>query len=413
MSKGFFSASTLAQSKQPPSLAPRCGECGLYKHCKSPKMVVTGEGRKRILILAEAPGSEEDERGIQLVGKSGQYLRSALKDLGVSLDIDCWKTNALICRPGGNRTPTDAEIDHCRPNLLRAIKELKPTTIITFGLPALTSVIGHIWKDNLGVMARWVGWKIPLQRYNAWVCPLWHPSYLLREESPVLDLWFNRYLKAAVGLAGRPWETLPDYDRGVEIITSNAEAYEATRQLGSAGGYDFAAFDFETNCLKPETKGAKIVSCSISVGDRTIAFPWTQKTHASTWCSFMQQSIRKIASNMKFEERWSKQVYGHLAGAGDRPVVQNWFCDTMQLAHVLDSRPGITSIKFQSFVRLGAEEWSSHITPFFEPRKDGLNRIDEIALTDLLRYNAQDSLREYLVAKLQLKELKERTDESR
>jgi len=39
-----------------------CGRCGLYKQCISPKMKATGGGEKGILIIAEAPGRQEDEQ---------------------------------------------------------------------------------------------------------------------------------------------------------------------------------------------------------------------------------------------------------------------------------------------------------------------------------------------------------------
>ena len=38
-------------------------------------MSPTGKGRKKILIVAEAPGKQEDRDNIQLVGKVGKYLR--------------------------------------------------------------------------------------------------------------------------------------------------------------------------------------------------------------------------------------------------------------------------------------------------------------------------------------------------
>lgn len=74
-----------------------CEKCGLYKHCISPKMPYTGGGRKKILIIAEAPGKIEDEKNIQLIGRCGQELRTVLSDLGLDLDADFWKTNAVTC----------------------------------------------------------------------------------------------------------------------------------------------------------------------------------------------------------------------------------------------------------------------------------------------------------------------------
>src|SRR3990167_7733579 len=110
MRKGFFSLSSITSPK-PSSEVAKCGLCGLAKTCKSPKMPYTGEGRKKILVVAEAPGRKEDEKGTQLIGQDGQLLRQTLKQLDIDLDWDCWKTNAVICRPPNNITPKEEQIE--------------------------------------------------------------------------------------------------------------------------------------------------------------------------------------------------------------------------------------------------------------------------------------------------------------
>jgi uracil-DNA glycosylase family 4 len=146
MPKGFFHESSLVRQAPQLSLAPKCGTCGIYKTCKSPKMPVHGKGRKGILIVGEAPGATEDEQNRPFCGKSGQFLRDRLKRYGINMDEDCWLTNALICHPANNRKPTPDEIGYCRPNVLKAIRELEPLVILLVGGPAVTSVIGSTWR---------------------------------------------------------------------------------------------------------------------------------------------------------------------------------------------------------------------------------------------------------------------------
>ena len=62
-------------------------------------MPVSGEGRKGVLIVAEAPGYNEDQQGVQLVGNAGQELTRLLFNIGVRMRRDCWLTNSVICRP--------------------------------------------------------------------------------------------------------------------------------------------------------------------------------------------------------------------------------------------------------------------------------------------------------------------------
>jgi uracil-DNA glycosylase family 4 len=399
--KGFFAPPI---SKPPESLIPKCGICGLFKSCRSPKMPVTGEGRLGILVMAEAGGEVEDDRNEQLVGPAGQTLRNSLNKLGIDLDRDCFKTNALICRPtdekGRNRPPSSDEIDYCRPNLTNTINELKPTTIIALGGYAVKSLLGPLWRSDTGKISQWVGWKIPLQKYNAWVCPVYHPSYVMRsdpnKDGPVIQLWFDRHLEEAFELRGRPWDKVPDYKREVKLLF-NSEDVKARvhRYVLNGGGI---SFDYETNRLKPDTKDAEIVCCSVCWrGKETIAYPWTKET-AETTSILLKSELPKIGASIRFEERWTRRILGH--------SVNNWKWDTVLSAHHLDNRPGITSLKFQSFVRLGIETWDNHIKPYLSSVDEtGVNRIRELDMRELMLYCGLDSLCTYKVAELQRQEM--------
>lgn len=404
MPAGFFASSQLAQSKAPPLAVAACGACGLYKSCHSPKMPWTGGGRRKILIVAEAPGAEEDKTGRQLVGAAGQHLRKALERVGVDLEDDCWKTNAVICRPPNNATPEAQKIHYCRPNLDATLRELQPEIIIPLGAVAVAGLIGGHWGNDIGAIGRWVGWQIPSQRLNAWICPTWHPSYIMRCEegkprNAVPAIWWGRHLAAAVALQGRPWAAAPNYGANVRAVADIALAARLVRQIVARGGA--CAFDYETNMLKPEGKAARIVSCSICWrGKKTIAYPWHGDAITATQ-EFLRSPLPKIAANLKFEERWTIKEFGHGA--------RNWVWDTMQAAHVLDNRRGITGLEFQAFIRLGEEKYSDHITPYLKANDEsGANRIlEEIELSDLLKYNGMDSLLEYNIAAQQMDEIGE------
>jgi len=393
---GFFAESTLAKSKTPHTLVPRCDACGLYKACKTPKMQVTGDGGLGVLIIAEAPGATEDARGEQLVGKAGQYLRTILQEIGIDLNRDCWKTNSIVCRPLGNRNPTSNEIEYCRPNILQTIKELRPRMIILLGGAAIRSVIGHYWKSDPGGITRWAGWQIPCQQTNAWICPTFHPSYLLREEDPVLDLLFKQQLASAFELEGTPWGVdIPDYTKQVQRIYDPVDVASAIREIIATNIP--TAIDYETDRLKPEENDTRIICCSLSNGHKTISYPWVGETITATK-EFAKSKCPKIAANIKFEQRWSKRHLGC--------NMRNWYHDTMQCAHVLDNRRGITGLKFQSYARLGQPPYDDHITPFLKSKHpNDKNRIHEVPLRDVLMYCGLDSLLEYLLCQLQRKDL--------
>lgn len=398
--RGFFTASKLT-SKQPiPSLAAKCGMCGLYKHCHSPKMATYGEGRKGILLVGEAPGKEEDEQNRSFVGESGRLLKKQLQQVDVSIDRDCWRTNAVICRPEKNRTPTDKEVGYCRPNLLKTIDQLKPITIVLLGGTAVRSLIGYLWKESTDSIGRWVGWRIPSQSLNAWVCPTFHPAYVLRtrdkrgQSMPGKMLY--DHLKAAASLTSRPWEEVPDYRSEVSVVYDAKDAAKQVR--GMLKRSRPIAFDYETNMLKPDSSNAEVVSCSVSQATgRTIAFPWHGEA-IDAMAELLGSRIPKIASNIKFEHRWTLRALGlH---------VQGWAWDTMLAAHVLDNRPGITGLKFQSFVLLGFGSYDDEIANFlYADNANKENRIRKAPLDELLLYNGLDSLLEVKVAEIQSSQL--------
>lgn len=396
MASGFFPKSTLVGSA-PASLAPKCGACGLFKTCLSPKMTASGNGRRKILLVGEAPGRNEDEQNIQFVGQAGERLRKTLASLGVDMREDCWITNALICRPPGNKIPKPVFIDYCRPNLTRTMAELNPNVVILLGGTAVRSLIGDIWKENPGALSRWAGWNIPSQRPNAWVCPTYHPSYLEREKNPVLDEYFRTHLEAAVSYESKPWATVPDWDKRVEAILSTDDAAALLRQIEQEGGE--IAFDYENTALKPETPGAEAICASVSNGRRTFAYPWHGEAIKATGELLRSDRCGFIASNMKHEDRWTRYIFGHR--------VRHWIWDTMVAAHVLDNRTGITGLKFQSFVHLGMPSYNDHIEQFLHEVKGKRTNLakEEVDLRQLLHYCAVDSLLEFKLAKVQMRNM--------
>lgn len=396
--RGFFAASTLMQSRAPAALVPRCGACGLYKQCVTPKMPVSGKGRRKVLIVGMAPFEQDDKQGKHFVDKGGLVLREELKRIGVDLDRDCWKTNALICRTPNSVLPSNEQISHCLPNLKNTIKELEPDVIIPMGHAAVHALIGWLWQDDVGEINRWVGWQIPCQSLNAWVCPTWQPESLQYAKDEVLRLWWGRHLSAAFKLNGKPWAQPPDYMNQIKLYVNSDQAVTALEAINKRGGV--VAFDYETDRLKPDGERARIVSASVCYGGRrTFAYPWVGHACAATGRMLRNPSVKKIASNLKFEDRWTRRMFGH--------GVKGWLWDTMINAHIINHKEETTSIKFQSFVLLGHEAYDEHIKPQLKSKgsREVNNILRQVDTMDLLRYNALDSLLEFKVAEKQMEVL--------
>jgi uracil-DNA glycosylase family 4 len=355
-------------------------------------MKPSGEGRKKILVVAEAPGKWEDRKGTQLIGPAGGLLRDVLEEVGIDLDRDCWKTNALICRPPNNRDPSSFEIESCRRFLFSTIEETKPKTIIILGRYALESLIGHrlIGRLALSRYSDWVGERIPDQELGLYICPVYHPSYVLRnEKDKVLAREWKRTIKAAAKTADGPFYT-HNYDSDVEI-TSDPKL--ATRWLREAMGSKEIAFDYETTGLKPHRSGHRILCASISDGLWTRAFPFFEdEDFRKAWERLMRsRRVRKIAHKIDFEAQWTKAVLGYWP--------QAWLWDTQIGAHVLNNRKP-TGLKFLAYTHYGMLGFDDVIDKYIsryragEDKKSGnaFNRLEDAPLSELLHYNGIDSL---------------------
>jgi len=395
--QGFFKGSQLAQVKAPASMTPKCGKCGFYKHCESPKQGTFGEGKLGILFVSTSPGAAEDLNNNPIAGKSSQFLVKHLQRLGVDLEEDCWLDNAVICYPNHSKVTTK-EVDFCRPNIVQRIKQLKPTVIVPMGNEAIRSVIGWLWKGDPGGVGQWPGYAAPCQKLNAWICPTYNPAYVMREEdnrTPVLGIYFREQLAQAIELTKeRPWDTVPDWESDVDIVMDTDKAARILRKFISRGGP--IAFDYECNMLKPEGKQSEIICAGVSYnGKKTIAYPWSGAAIEAS-IDLLKASNPKIAANLKFEDRWTAKML--------RARVRNWGFDTMMGAHALDSRPGTKSLKFQAFARLGMDSYNDHIERFFESAGTmSPNKIrQQIKMEDLLLYCGLDALLEFKLAQTQM-----------
>lgn len=389
----FFTPAEMASVRRPLPALPQCGLCGLYKGCRSPKMPVAGKGAKGILVVGEAPGADEDDRGKPFQGRSGRLLRDELEKHGVDLFRDCWVTNALICRPPNNKIEDNKAVEYCRPNVVAALEKYKPEKVLLLGYSATVSVIGYLrtieaFQDN---MATWAGWRVPSQRLNAWVCPTSHPAHVLRaEREPVVGIEWRHHIKKFCRLAGRPWKVVPDYAKEVKIEMDDRKAATILKMMAYEGD-ELLAFDYETNMLKPDHRDARIVSCAVSCGHTTVAYPWHGKAVEAT-AEILKGPNPKVAGNMKFEDRWTRARLGF--------PVNNLVHDTVLAAHVLDRREGITGVKFQAFVLLGQGDYDRAVDGYLHSDGGGnaKNRIKECDLKTLLLYNGIDARVEWEIA---------------
>lgn len=398
MQQGFFSKSEVKLESRSQGTVSSCYRCGLYKHVQSPKMEPYGSFKKRIMVIGEGPGKLEDKRGKPWQGKTGTRLRKVFEKLGIDLFDDCVSLNAVNCRTPQNRTPTGIEVNHCRDvKVIPAIKKYNPDIIILLGGEALKSFLDHRWKDGLGGITKWRGWTIPDKLYKAWVCPVYHPSYVERMESEVIDKIWEQDLKRAFDLMN---VKLPRWPK------PNIEFIEDLSVLDEIK-YGTVTIDFETTGKKPHAAGHRIVTGAVAYDENNAyAFPMPKrKKDRQPFIRLLEDmNVSKIAANIKFEDAWAKERL--------KTEINNWLFDTMQAAHILDNRPGITSLKFQAYVNLGITGYDDEVSPYLRTTgsANNINRLPELiqspqGMSKLLKYNGLDVIYEYRIAEIQMKKL--------
>jgi len=333
-------------------------------------------------------------------GKSGQELKKVYRSLGVDLFEDCLNLNACHCRPvdkeGNDCKPSDYQVECCRKETFRIINEYKPKVVVLLGERAIFSVIGYLWKKSLGGIGRWRGWTIPDQDLKTWLCPVFHPSYVLRREEPVVDIIWKQDLERALSKLDEP---LQQYQEPVINYIDDLSVFDSMDK-------GVIAFDYETTGLKPHAVGHRIVCAAVATDENTVysfIMPKTRRGREPFVNLLKNPAIKKMAHNLKFEHHWS-QVRLNVE-------VDRWYWDSMLFAHILDNRRGITNLKFQTYVNFGISDYSSDIEQYLSGVGDSSNAFNTVkqlvempnGKDRLLKYCALDAVYEYRLAKLQQK----------
>ena len=173
---------TLLEIKKTAELCLKC------KLCETLSQVVVEDGNPlaKLLIIGEAPGEQEDLRGLPFIGRSGKLLDKILETAEISRQNDTYICNIIKCRPPENRVPTSSEIEACKPYLLSQIDIVKPKIILLLGSTSLTGLLGIKNPKITKLHGQWIIGSEGILK-DIWLMPFFHPSYLLRNQSKEID----------------------------------------------------------------------------------------------------------------------------------------------------------------------------------------------------------------------------------
>ncbi|MBL8079987.1 MAG: uracil-DNA glycosylase [Anaerolineales bacterium] len=143
-------------------------------------VISRGNPKAKLLLIGEAPGPQENVQGKPFVGKAGQLLDKILQAANFDSEKDVYITNSVFRMPPGDdgstfRKPNDKEIEYYRPFVFEVIRQINPAIMLLTGNVACQSILGKTGITTL--RGKWI------QNENSWIMPIFHPSYLLRNQS--------------------------------------------------------------------------------------------------------------------------------------------------------------------------------------------------------------------------------------
>lgn len=112
--------------------------------CKEEKIgvAVPGEGNPdaEIVFIGEAPGKKEAVEGRPFIGRSGQLLRSLIREIGFDDVKDVYITSPVKYLPLRG-TPTPQDIAHGRTHLMKQLAIIEPKFVVLLGRVAAEGVL--------------------------------------------------------------------------------------------------------------------------------------------------------------------------------------------------------------------------------------------------------------------------------
>ena len=173
------------------AVVDHCTACSLHR-TRQHTVFGAGSASAECLFVGEAPGSEEDRRGLPFVGRAGQLLDAMISALGLERD-QTYIANVLKCRPPDNRDPQGEEVHSCETYLHQQIQLIEPRLIIALGRFAVQSLL----KSSLPI-GKLRGVRHSYEPFGIPLVATYHPAYLLRSPLEKRKVWSDLRLAKTV-----------------------------------------------------------------------------------------------------------------------------------------------------------------------------------------------------------------------
>lgn len=339
-----------------------CHACGLFEGCESPFMLpddrLVGYGELAdIMIIGEAPGSQEDRAGIPFVGQSGLLLHGVLEESGLQ-HYNVVITNVIHCRPPKNKTPTKKQIELCTGRLIKEIEEYDPKVVVLLGNTPLKALLGE------SGITSWRG--VVVERDGRTYVPSFHPAYILRNNT-AMPAMVEDFEKIYELISGEKQTVSADDGYEFTIVETEKQAVRMSDWIrrSTRDGYR-VGFDTEITSLRPFDLDQHVIMMSFAV-NKPRKMSWAvvcEDDNVVDVCIEILEdaSMKKIGHNIKFDalaclallDTWVEGIVG----------------DSMLLSYMLDSQPGRHGLKVLAGRFLGMYDYDRELNEYVQANED-------------------------------------------
>jgi len=146
-----------------------------------------GNPKSKIMLLGEAPGSNEDQEGLPFVGRAGTLLDKMLASINLDRK-NVYISNIINYRPPENRRPTDEEMSRYLPFVKKHIEIIAPKILVLLGSTAMNALVGNDVVISK-VRGKWIEKKFGQHKTS--VIVTFHPAFLMRQPTQKKLAWVD------------------------------------------------------------------------------------------------------------------------------------------------------------------------------------------------------------------------------
>jgi DNA polymerase len=339
-----------------------------------PRVEGAGPGDARLMVIGEAPGVNEELRGVPFCGATGDMIAEDLSEAGTSIH-DIYRTNIVKIRPPDNDLSRLREyglsVSDFLEEIVREVNIINPNCILLVGDTALSTL------TSCKGIQKWRGSIVrTMTNHKAVACI--HPAALFTHGDAQLP-WINRtIIKQDIQRAVKQslFKDIILPSRNLLIAKSSLDVI---RYMERWAWNDKCVVDVETFKTFPLCIGLghsaheaiSIPTFSEDISPHETAYIW--KIIAEY---FADSKVKLVAQNMKFDQKRCRQL-----GLG----WSNPWMDIAMAWHVLWSEMPKKLQFISSF--LTEEPYYKDEGKEYNPKKDKIER--------LFMYNAKDCVVEY------------------